>query len=250
MSRCVVSCEHATARVPARFRGAFADAGWVLRTHRAWDPGALPLARALARKLAAPCLVADATRLLVDVNRSAAGGERFSRWSGRLSPAERERAVRLHWAPLRDAVARAIDAAGRATAPVVHVSVHSFTPRLRGAVRRIDVAWLFDPARPTERAFVDAWMRALARREPRLRLRRNAPYRGDSDGHTTDLRLRLDGARYLGIELEVSQRLVRGARARWRRLVHAIGEAAAEAVAGIADGGVPLRRAAQARRRG
>ncbi|MEZ6037837.1 MAG: N-formylglutamate amidohydrolase [Planctomycetota bacterium] len=234
MSRCVVSCEHATARVPARWRAAFADAGAVLRTHRAWDPGALPLARALARALRAPCLVADATRLLVDVNRSAAGGERFSKWSSRLSPAERELVVQRHWAPLRDAVAAAVAAVPRGAHPAVHVSVHSFTPRIRGVVRPIDVAWLFDPTRDGERAFVDRWMRAFARREPRLRLRRNAPYRGDSDGHTTDLRRGLTDARYLGIELEVSQRLVRGSAARWRRLVTALCAAAAEVVS--ADG--------------
>jgi len=47
----------------------------------------------------------------------------------------------------------------------------------------------------------------LAALDPTLRLRRNAPYRGVSDGLPTTLRRRF-GNRYLGMELEVNQRFV------------------------------------------
>jgi hypothetical protein len=50
-------------------------------------------------------------------------------------------------------------------------------------------------------------------------VRRNAPYRGDSDGLTSALRRERSAERYLGIELELNQRLI--ATAAQRRAVAA-----------------------------
>ncbi|MFI4875804.1 MAG: N-formylglutamate amidohydrolase, partial [Blastopirellula sp. JB062] len=43
---------------------------------------------------------------------------------------------------------------------------------------------------------------------PDFRIRFNYPYLGKADGLTTSLRKKLTGDRYVGIELEVNQRLV------------------------------------------
>ena len=102
--------------------------------------------------------------------------------------------------------------------PVVHLSIHSFTPRFAGRARAVDVGLLYDPAHGRERAFAGEWLTALRARRGDLRLRRNQPYRGTSDGLTTFLRARLDERRYLGLELEISQRFPRGSSARWREL--------------------------------
>lgn len=212
----VVSCEHATNRVPARYRSLFRGAARALDSHRGWDPGALVLARELARLLEAPLIAGRATRLLVDPNRSSDRPGAFSEWSRSLTPAERERVLATYWEPHRGAVESAVHAARRV--PVLHLSVHSFTPRWKGREREIDVGLLYDPARPRERDFVDAWLEHLAVREPELRLRRNLPYRGSADGLTTHLRTRFATERYLGIELEVSQRFPLGASRRWREL--------------------------------
>jgi len=75
---------------------------------------------------------------------------------------------------------------------------------LRGNSRRFDVGLLYGPKRPAERRFCSAWQRQLRDAAPSLRVRRNAPYRGSSDGLTTALR-REFGPRYLGIELEINQ---------------------------------------------
>jgi predicted N-formylglutamate amidohydrolase len=100
--------------------------------------------------------------------------------------------------------------------------VHSFTPVLDGRVRDVDVGFLYDPSRTPERDFVTAWIAALRERDPTLRLRRNQPYRGTSDGLTTSLRQRFDATRYLGIELEISQAFPHGDPARWRHLRHTL----------------------------
>lgn len=229
----VLSCEHGGNAVPRPFRRAFAPPDRVLDSHRGHDPGTAELAELLARAMGAPLVVNRVTRLLVDANRSESSPGRFSRWSEALPEALRERAVREVWGRHRDAVA-ALVAERCAEAPVLHVSVHSFTPRLRGEVRDVDVGFLFDPARPLELAVALRWQRELAVREPRLRLRRNAPYKGTDDGLTTALRQRFPAERYAGLELEVSQRFPRATspagRARWSRLCAALAASLAEAV--------------------
>ena len=91
---------------------------------------------------------------------------------------------------------------------VVHIASHSFTPELKGHVRTADVGFLYDPRRPGEVEFSSRWFRALQDRRPDLRLRRNYPYLGRSDGLTFRLRREHPPERYVGIELEVNQRFV------------------------------------------
>lgn len=214
----VLSCEHGGNGVPPRYRPLFSGAGHVLRSHRAWDPGALVLARELARALEAPLVACTVTRLLADPNRSAHHAGVFSEWTRGLPTDERDALLDLAWRPHRATVEALVGEHVAARRPVVHVSVHSFTPRWKGRTREIDVALLYDPARPRERAFAGEWLAALRARRPGLRLRRNQPYRGSSDGLTTALRARFRPRAYLGIELEVSQRFPLGPAPRWRAL--------------------------------
>jgi predicted N-formylglutamate amidohydrolase len=79
---------------------------------------------------------------------------------------------------------------------------------LDGVRRRPDLALLYDPARPLERALAVAWVRVLERALPARAVGRNDPYRGSADGLTTALRKEHPGARYLGIEIEVNQKHV------------------------------------------
>jgi predicted N-formylglutamate amidohydrolase len=188
----------------------------VLASHRGWDPGALAVARSLSRATGALLLHTRATRLLVDANRSPHNPAVFSEWTRSLPAAER-RALLLrhhlpHWQRVRAAVARL----QRGGARVVHIAVHSFTPIRRGVPRQIDIGLLYDPARPAERAFCDAWRDALLRARPWLRVRRNAPYRGRSDGLGSALRRELPARRYLALEIELSQALVATAAGRAR----------------------------------
>ena len=205
--------------MPARQRAALAGAARALASHRGWDPGSRRLALELARAFAAPLVGCTTTRLLIDLNRSLEHPRLFSEWTRELPSAEREALIARWWQPHRDALAALIVA--RRSEPVLHLSVHSFTPRWpagRGPARQVDVGLLYDPARSRERAFVTAWMKALAACDPALRIRRNQPYRGTSDGLTTAFRTRYSASRYLGIELEVSQRFPLGPPARWLRL--------------------------------
>lgn len=227
-SAVVVTCEHASAAIPP----ALGDLGLpaaVRRSHRAWDPGALAVARALAKALDAPLFVGEWSRLVADLNRRDDHPRVVAaRVDGRAVPGNQldaeARAARLsrYWRPYRRAVEGAIRRAARGAGGVVHLSVHSFTPRLGGVERRNDVGLLHDPWRPREVRLCDALKAPL--RAAGLSVRRNFPYFGHTDGLTSWLRARLPAGRYLGVEVECNQRLSANA-AGERRLARALGEA-------------------------
>ena len=225
----IVTCEHGGHEVPHAFAALFKEHRSLLDSHRGWDPGALELAQDLAQALGAPCFASTTTRLLVDLNRSVGHRALFSEITRPLALAARQEILALHYRPYRDAVEREVAlhiAAGRS---VLHVAAHSFTPVLDEAMRRADVACLYDPRRPAESDLAGRWLSALARRAPSLRLRRNYPYQGRSDGLAALLRKRFADAAYAGIELEVNQAFVAQGGAPWERLRSDLIDALAEA---------------------
>ncbi len=221
--RLVLSCEHGGNCVPRAWAALFAGRERLLASHRGWDRGALALGRELAALTRAPLVAHEVTRLLVDANRPPDAHDVFSTFTAPLDPAERASILARHHVPHWRRVADAVARAGRGGARVLHVAVHTFTPVRNGDRREVDVGLLYDPRRPRERRLAHAWRRLLRARAPELRVRLNAPYRGDTPCLPTSLRRALPPDRYLGIELEVSQRLAKrpAARARVARAIAA-----------------------------
>lgn len=201
----LVTCEHGGNRVPAAYSNRFDGFGAQLESHRGYDPGALGTARALARALDAPLLYSTVTRLLVDLNRERDHRRVFSDATRKLDRAERRRLLERFHLPYRSKVEGQVRRGLDGASTVVHISSHSFTPILDGRIRRLDVGLLYDPRRPREVRFSELWKEALERAAPGLRVQRNRPYYGTSDGLTRTLRRRFPSERYLGIELEVNQ---------------------------------------------
>lgn len=232
-TRLLFTCEHAGHRVPPEYAALFRGAARVLASHRGWDPGALPVARALARRLRAPLLSVPWSRLLVDANRTPTNPRIWSPYTKGLERRERERILERYWWPHRRRVEETARSAAAAGAHVLHVAVHSFVPVLEGEVRPVDVGLLYDPGRPRERALCRRWQAELRRTQPALRVRRNQPYRGVADGLTTWLRRRLPARSYAGVELEMSQALLAaGRRAGLTRVLARSLEALLESPAG------------------
>lgn len=226
----VFACEHASKRVPLRYQKLFRGRAALLDTHRGWDPGALELARFLARRFAAPLFRGVVTRLLVDLNRSLQSPTLFSEYALRLEEKERLALLARYWEPYRHAVRHCLEERLERGGNVLQFSLHSFTPKLRGESRRTDVGLLFDPKRPGEARFCRALRAALQAELPDLRIDMNEPYSGVSDGLTTTLRAEFPRSRYLGIEFEVNQRFPRGESGRWRELQRKIGKALEKAL--------------------
>lgn len=215
--RIILSCEHGGHRIPVAYRPLFAGQEESLATHRGYDIGILPFARFLARELEAPLHAAEVSRLLVDLNRSRRSPTLFSEVTWQLPAGERAAILRRYYDPYREAVTQAV-AEGRRNGRVLHLSVHSFTPEMHGVVRRADIGLLYAPARPAEAEFCRRWQAEINRLDPALRVRRNYPYRGVSDCLVTTLRRRFDGERYLGVEIEVNQKLPQGEAGLWHHV--------------------------------
>lgn len=135
-------CEHASSYIPGEFRR-LGLPEHQCRAHVAWDPGAAELTRALSAALDAEAVLANYSRLLVDLNRPL---DRISLIPERsedidipgnqdLSAAQRaERVERIH-RPFHHSLAALLDrrrAEGRRTRLV---AVHSFTPVYLGVAR-------------------------------------------------------------------------------------------------------------------
>lgn len=208
MAFLLITCEHGGNGIPAPFHPLFVQHQELLDSHRGWDPGALVMAEALAAACRAPLVASTTSRLLIDLNRSLRHRDVFSPITRAASTAVRERIVEEHYKPYRDEVESLVAQAVSSGQRVIHLSSHSFTPELDGVVRRTDVGLLYDPRRPGEVETSARWQRSLAAVAPQLRVRRNYPYAGKADGLTSHLRKRFPPGDYVGIELEINQRIV------------------------------------------
>lgn len=225
----LVTCEHGGNSVPRAYHGLFTRKQRLLRSHRGYDPGALELARSMSARLDAELVTATTTRLLVDLNRHDSNPTVFSPITSRLPDDERAHLLRRYHAPYRERSQRWVRAQTLAGRPVVHVSCHSFTPRLNGETRNADIGLLYDPRHDAELALATAWRAAILRRAD-LRVRRNYPYLGTADALTTHLRKRFRTLGYAGIEVEVNQRFPLYQPDRWRALRGLLCETLAEAL--------------------
>jgi predicted N-formylglutamate amidohydrolase len=218
----VISCEHGGNRIPAPYAALFEPHRELLQTHRGYDPGALVMARSLARAFGAPLVAATVSRLLVDLNRSV-GHPRLHVEAVRAAPAGlRRQIVERYHRPYREEAERLVMRGVAERGRVIHIASHSFTPVLDGEVRRTDVGLLYDPARPAEVALCRRWKVALADCAPQLTVRLNYPYAGKNDGLTRSFRRRLAPNVYAGIELELNQKHVAQPAPRWQALRAAI----------------------------
>jgi predicted N-formylglutamate amidohydrolase len=180
------------------------------------------MARSLALAFDAPLVISIVSRLLIDLNRSIGHPQLFSVATRGASADVRTQIIERYYRPHRTQVEGLVRQAVSRGRRVLHISSHSFTPMLNGKVRSADVGLLYDPARPGETALCAGWKASLAASAPHLRVRRNYPYAGKGDGLTAHLRRSFSPEAYVGVELEVNQRIVLAAGRPWTALRRAL----------------------------
>lgn len=223
----LITCEHATNFVPLGYRERLGIPQDVLESHRGWDAGALELAERLAECLGAQCFLGGVSRLVIDLNRSPENPTVWSEYSRELPVADRAKLMSLYYSPYRLAVHEAVEAFCKAGQPVIHLSIHSFTPVWEGQRRPTDIGILFDPDRQFETATASQWRSALQSHLPAgIAIHDNQPYQGTDDGLTTLLRTFFEDRLYAGIELEVNQCFPLGSSTEWEALCSGIIESA------------------------
>ncbi|MGH6883139.1 N-formylglutamate amidohydrolase [Hypericibacter sp.] len=170
-------CEHAGRRVPE----AWADLGLprsLLDTHFGWDAGAGALTEALAERLKAPAVLANYSRLFLDINRFETDWDVMRPDLAGIpvptnidpDPADqalRERVARL---PFDQATLAQIARFHESQHPAV-VSIHSFTPLVGGKPRATEIGVLW-----RETCRMGPPVLNVLRREERFTIGDNDPY--------------------------------------------------------------------------
>jgi len=205
----IITCEHGGKSVPAQYRRLFRGRDRLLNSHRGHDKYALSFGILLARRLSARFFCSTVTRLLVDLNRSPHHPKLFSGLSGQLGADDKELILKEHYEPYRREVEAAAAAFVLRGKSVLHISVHSFAPVIKGITKSADIGILYDPSRYREKAICVQWQKSLYEKAPALKVRRNYPYLGKADGLVTWLRKKFAFELYIGIELEINQGIMK-----------------------------------------
>lgn len=176
-------CDHASRVLPRAYGTLGLDEAELWR-HIAWDIGAADVTGRLCKLLDARAVLSGYSRLLVDCNRRSDDPTFICQVSdGTVVPGNRDlpaaevqaRIARFH-APYHEAVEAEL-ARLRALVPVpLFVSIHSFTPVMRGFERpwHVGILWNRDPRLPVP------LMAALAE-DPSIVVGDNEPYSGKSE---------------------------------------------------------------------
>lgn len=183
----LVICDHASNAVPNWAAGG--DLGLSaadMARHIAWDPGAAEVSRILSDTLGAPAVFSAFSRLVIDPNRGPDDPTLLMKlYDGSIIPgnryadaAELARRKALGYDPYHAAIGGQIDRMLAAGVTPHLISIHSFTPQLRGKPRRPwDVGILWD-----RDARLSGPLIAALRAEGDLTVGDNEPYTGQLEG--------------------------------------------------------------------
>lgn len=205
----LIVCEHASNHIPPAWGTLGLDAA-ALKAHIAWDPGALGVARRLARNLGAPLVHAGVSRLVYDLNRPPlAAGAMTARsesydipGNANLGAAERRRRTEEIYLPFHGALHAEIARRMAAGVRPVLVTVHSFTPVWFGAPRAVEFGVIHDADPALARAVL-----AEAKARTGLDARLNEPYSA-ADEVTHTLRLHATPYGLSNVMLEIRNDLI------------------------------------------
>ena len=174
----LITCDHAGKRLP-RALGDLGLPASELERHIAWDLGAAPVARVLARELGAFAILQTYSRLVIDCNRRVDVPSSIPLISEstvipgnqNLSPeaaAERARAI---YHPYHTRILEEFERRERAAQPSILIAMHSFTPTYLGESRPWHAGMLYNRDVRVARGLLEA-----LRTEPGLVIGDNEPY--------------------------------------------------------------------------
>lgn len=198
----LVICDHARNRVPDSIGGGSLGLSETdMARHIAYDVGAEGVARHLAARLHAPCVLSTFSRLVIDPNRGADDPTLVMRlYDGTVIPGNRtvdaaEVAHRVDtlYAPYHNQVA---EVAARHEDTVI-LSIHSFTPKLAGRPLR---PWHVSVLSAQDRRLGDPLLHHLAA-DSAICVGDNEPYGGYLPGDSVDRHAAAHGRRNTLIEI-------------------------------------------------
>lgn len=228
----VLTCDHASARVPRRL-GSLGLAAHDLQRHIAWDIGAAAVASRLAARLDACLILQSYSRLVIDCNRPPGSEQSIvalseaTRIPGNesVSPDEALARERDVFRPYHDRICTELDERDAQHRRTIVVAVHSFTPTFHGRQRPWHAGMLYN----RDRRLAQALLRAL-RVDASLVIGDNEPYSvSDNTDYTLPVYGEQRGLLHVGIELRQDLISAEAGQEQWAdRLAHSLLSAVAE----------------------
>jgi predicted N-formylglutamate amidohydrolase len=180
-------CDHASNALPPEY-GDLGLPPEQLARHIAWDIGAADVTRRLAARFGAPAVLSTFSRILIDPNRGEDDPTLVRKiYDGAIVPgnaraddAEVERRLARFFRPYRAAIRARLGAMTRSARAPAIVSIHSFTPAMRGVARPWEIGFLWDRDDRLARPLIEAFRAQGAPTGD------NQPYDGALEGDTID----------------------------------------------------------------
>ncbi len=204
----IITCEHASNFIPKPYRHLFIKELEILDTHQGYDIGALSVAKRLKKDLNAVLFHSQVSRLLIDSNRSIHHHNCFSRFTKKLIKKDKDLLAQKYYHYHLSLIFQEVEKKIQSKQPVLHLAIHSFTPQLHGETRNNDIGFLYDPKRENEKKICTAWKKSCSLTQPNIKIRMNYPYKGNTDCLAANLRKKWMGSQYMGIEVELNQKLM------------------------------------------
>ena len=199
----LILCDHAQATLPPEFASLGLPQAQLER-HIAYDIGAQKVSRTLAQTFGCPAVMSRFSRLLIDPNRGTDDPTLVMRiadgalipGNARIGHDEISARIARFYAPYDNAIASTIARMRASGINPVILSMHSFTPEMKGIARpwHVTVIWDFDPR------FNLALLDAL-RQESDLIVGENEPYQGGYRGDTLDRHVMRAGLAHALVEI-------------------------------------------------
>ncbi|WP_411827321.1 hypothetical protein [Luteolibacter sp. AS25] len=123
MKSFLITCSHATCAIPEAQRQLFKGSEDLVSSVEGWEPGSLNLAQGLAMKLSTPLIHGEVSRLLIDLEEE--GDKRWSKISGKLPEATREKLVDRHQKKFRQAIQLKIIEDLKRYESITHLIIHT-----------------------------------------------------------------------------------------------------------------------------
>lgn len=204
----VISCEHGSNEVPKKYAHLFEKKKLILQTKRAYDIGALYIAEYLHNELQAELVKTKVTRLLIDCEHKPHGNRCFSKFSKRLSDIEKKSLIEHYYEPFHAELINTITHHIEKGQQVLHLSLFSFAPFLKGLFVNAGIEILYDAHRHAEKEVVRIMHSLLNHETPAYKIRHNYPFSGTHDHLLSIFRKKFSEKEYLGIKLGINQALV------------------------------------------
>jgi predicted N-formylglutamate amidohydrolase/predicted GIY-YIG superfamily endonuclease len=196
----LIIADHASNRIPPEIDdlGVSADD---MERHIAWDIGTALLAMRLQSLLKCPSIIAEWSRLLIDLNRDPkhpglvpeiSDGTTIP-FNVAMSAAEKMQRMQAYFAPYHQSISQTVDSLEN---PFL-IALHSFTPDMNGTRRPWEIGFLWNK----DQRWGLAAAAAMARQHPQRVVGLNQPYSGIALNYTMDRHAENHGLPYLSIEI-------------------------------------------------